>query len=208
MIDLEKKVNIKELIKETTKKFLGVSIEELNKTIADKLTKDPLVGFEINTSLSFKKAKKKFKEEYLKRLLNLNLGNVSLVSKIAKIDRRSIHRLVHNKDLKKIRKELVKPYATKQESVSNIIEHALSDFKSVVHPSKLKKIYEHIPSISDSLLKELPFEEISLKEAEKEFEKRFLIKAFNECKNISVMAKKIKLRYETLYRKLKRYNII
>lgn len=208
MIDLEKKINIKNIIKETTKKFLGISIEELNKSIADKLTK-PMISIEVNTSLSFKKQKKKFKKEYLKRLLNLNRGNVSLVSEIAKIDRRSIHRLLNNKDIRNIRKDLIKPYSIKQKSVNKVIENALFDFKSTVHPSKFKKIYEQIPSISDSLLKELPSEEMSLKEAEKEFEFRYLTKAFNENQNnISITAKKIKLRYETLFRKLKKYKII
>lgn len=209
MIDLEKKINIKELIKENTHKFLGVSIEELNKSISDRLTQNPLISFEIDTSLDFKKAKKKFKRGYIKRLLNFNMGNVSLVSKIAKVDRRSVHRLVKNIELKKIRKDLLKPYTMKQESVNEVIESVLSDFRSVVHPIKFKKIYDNISTISDSLLKELPSEEMNLKEAEKEFEKRFLIKAFNECNNnIALTAKKIKLRYETLYRKLKHYNVL
>ena len=57
--ELEKviKEKVEPLIEDLTQKYLGVTISELNKDITDKIEKNPLLSFDINTSLSFKDAK-------------------------------------------------------------------------------------------------------------------------------------------------------
>ena len=54
---IRKKIN--PLVEEAMQKFLGVSISELNKDISQKLTKNPLIEFEVDTRIPFKEAKLK-----------------------------------------------------------------------------------------------------------------------------------------------------
>ena len=146
---LNKKV--KPLIKEATSRFLGVNIDKLNEDIGSLLHKPTLLGIKIDTSLSFKDAKKKFKQEYLEKLLKLNLGNITEVARLTKTDRRSIHRLINELEIevKKIKKELVKPYDIKLSSLNIEIEHVLDKYKQVLHPDKLKSIYRNVDHISE-----------------------------------------------------------
>ena len=62
---LDEKINA--LIGNITSKLLGVHVDELNKDLTTKLTKSVFIGFEINTAIPFKKAKKLFKKHYLKK---------------------------------------------------------------------------------------------------------------------------------------------
>ena len=94
--ELEKIIDkkVKPLVEEAMQKHLGITISEIEADISDKLKKAPLLEFEVDTKIPFKQAKKNFKKKYLTRLLQLNLGNVAEVARIARIDRRSIHRLI------------------------------------------------------------------------------------------------------------------
>lgn|SRR3989338_8554223 len=206
---LNKKV--KPLIKEATSRFLGVNIDKLNEDIGSLLHKPTLLGIKIDTSLSFKDAKKKFKQEYLEKLLKLNLGNITEVARLTKTDRRSIHRLINELEIevKKIKKELVKPYDIKLSSLNIEIEHVLDKYKQVLHPDKLKSIYRNVDHISEEILKELPEQPLTLQEAVEEFEKKYLKTVLkNNNDNISRTARAIGLRYETLHRKCRKLEII
>ena len=96
--DLERVIQdkVKPIIDTSMQKFLGISIKELSADISDRLKRTPLLDFKIDTSVPFKKAKQLFKEEYIKKLLQLKQGNISDVAKLANIDRRSIHRFAKN----------------------------------------------------------------------------------------------------------------
>ena len=126
------------IIKDKTSTILGLDINKLNNDISSILEKGPIMDFEIDTNLKFKEAKKKFKRAYLKRVLMLNLGNISETAKVAESDRRSIHRLIKNLkiDLKKIKKELAKPYEIKKTSMNYAIEKILDNYKEIIHPKK------------------------------------------------------------------------
>jgi DNA-binding NtrC family response regulator len=212
--DLEKKENLEKFVKsrvkpiidEAMQKFLGARVVEIESDISDRLSKNPIFEFEVDTSKKFKNAKESFKKNYLTKLLQTNLCNISKVADIAGIDRRSIHRLI--KSLKigvnKIKKQLVSREYAEEEAVKDVVESALAEYKQVVNPERLEKMYKEVPEISKDLIKELPKAPPTMKDAEEEFERRYFKKALKENQNnVSKTAKKIGLRYETLHRKMK-----
>jgi len=206
--DLEKvvKSRLKPIIDGAMQKFIGARIVEIETDISDRLAKNPLFEIEIDTSQGFKKAKENFKKSYVTKLLQTHLGNISKVAEISGIDRRSIHRLIRGLriEVSKIRKHLLSREYVQEEAVKEIIESAIGEYKQVISPERLKKMYEGVPRLSKDLVKELPKQPPTLKEAEEEFERRFILNALKENRlNVSKTAKKIGLRYETLHRKMK-----
>ncbi|MDP2750171.1 MAG: helix-turn-helix domain-containing protein [Nanoarchaeota archaeon] len=192
-------------------KAIGVKIDELNKDITEKLSRGSIIGIHVDTMLKFKDAKKKFKQDYLKKLLTTNYGNVSLVSKLTKVDRRSIHRLLSRskKDLNKIREEMLKKDYVKKMDISFELSGILENYKEIIHPKRLEHAYSNMEETSEEIAKSIEEEPLTLKEAEDEFEKEYLTQVFKEYKGeVKELAKKIKLRYETLHRKLKKFGLI
>ena len=206
-LKLEKvvKEKVEPIIDSAMHKFLGITISELRQDISDRIEKNPLLSFEINIALPFKIAKKTFKKEFLTRLLRAHYGNISMVAKIIKQDRRSIHRDIIDLgvDVDKIRKEMIRPEYYKKEIV-DVLRKSFDHYREFIKPKKLEKIYEHVDDISEDIVKELPVVEMTWEEAEIEFEKEYLRKALKENnENVSKTARKIGLRYETLHRKIK-----
>ncbi|MBI3033172.1 hypothetical protein HYY69_06870 [Candidatus Woesearchaeota archaeon] len=202
---------VKPIIKETTSKFLGVSVEKLNEDITSLLHKPTLLGIKIDMTLPFKDAKKKFKQQYLEKLLKLHFGNITEVARLTQTDRRSIHRLLNDLhiDAHKIKQEMVKPYAVQLSALNVEIEQVLDKYKEVLHPEKLRSLYRNVDVLSDEILKELPEQPLSLSEALLEFEKKYVEEAlkFHEH-NIAKTARTIGLRYEVLHRKAKKLKLI
>ena len=210
--DLEKvlKTKVEPLVDEAMTKFLGITISDVGKDITDKIEKNPLITYEINTEVSFKASKKLFKKEFLKRLLQSHLGNVSEVAKITGLDRRTIHRDI--KDLRinisKVRKDMIRTSYYQREAVDSILKDTLDDYKQVIRPEKLEKVYKNVEKLSKDIINELPPLEMSWNEAEIEFERRYIEQALKDNdNNVSKTARKIGLRYETLHRKLKKLSI-
>ena len=204
------KNDVEDIVNDAIHKVLGVSIDELNKDISEKLSKSALLDFTIDTKQGFKKAKKKFKQDFLRRLLRVSYGNISEVANRAGVDRRSIHRIVKDAgiNVSKIREEMIKPYEVKQRAIGHIIESVVDTYKTVIHPQKIEKVYKNMGEVSKDILDELPDKRLKLKDAEELFEKEFLRKAIKENDgNITNTAKKIGLRYETLIRKLKKLGL-
>ncbi len=200
------KKDVEHIVSDAMQKVLGVSISELSKDISGKLSKSPLLDFTVDTKIQFKIAKKKFKQDYLRKLLRTAYGNISLVAKKAGVDRRSIHRIVKDAGINvdKIREEMIKPYDIKQKAVGNIIEDVVDQYKTVIHPQKIEEVYKNVAGVSRDILDELPDKPMTLKKAEEEFEREYLKKALAECDgNATKCSKKVGLRYETLLRKLK-----
>jgi len=204
------KTKVEPLVEEAMHKFLGVTVSEIGKDISDKIEKNPLITYEINTEIGFKAAKKMFKKEFLKRLLQSHLGNISEVAKITGLDRRTIHRDIKdlNINIGKVRKDMIRTKYYQKEAVDSILKDTLDDYKEVLLPNKLEKMYKNVDKLSKNIVNELPSVEMIWDEAEKEFEKSYLLKALKENKeNVSLTARKIGLRYETLHRKLKKLGI-
>ncbi len=202
---LKKKINF--LVDEAMQKFLGVTINEIGKDITDKIEKNPLLRFNVNTALKFKTAKKIFKKDFITKVIQTSYGNISEVAKKLGVDRRSIHRAVKELriDVKKCREIMLKPSYYRKEAVDNILRDTLSQYKSILRPSKLQQVYKNVPHLSKDIAETLPPILMTLKEAEQEFEKQYLSKALKEAKgSITKTAKKIGLRYETIIRKMKK----
>ncbi|MFC1722802.1 helix-turn-helix domain-containing protein [Nanoarchaeota archaeon] len=204
------KKDVEGIVSDAMHKALGVSISELSKDISAKLEKSPLLDYTVDTKVKFKQAKKKFKQEFLRRLLRVSYGNISEVAKRAGVDRRSIHRIVKDAGINvgKIREEMIKPYEVKQKAVGHIVEDVLEKYKTVIHPAKVREVYGKVGDVSKDILDELPEQRLTLKKAEEEFEREYLKRALEECGgNATKCAKKVGLRYETLLRKLKALGI-
>jgi DNA-binding NtrC family response regulator len=210
---LEKLIDekVRPIVEEAMQKYLGVTVSEIEQDISDKIKKSPLIEFDIDTSIPFKQAKKSFKKKYINRLLQLNLGNVAEVARVSGLDRRSVHRLITELsiDPDKFRHILMRGAYVKRAEVKNIIESSVEHYKSALNPDKYSAFYEHVPKISEDIAKELPAAPLPIKEAERQWEKKFLAKALEENNhNISQTAKKIGIRFETLHRKLKSLGLI
>ncbi len=208
MKNLEKviKDKIRPNIDKRTEEILGVSFGKIGDDITSKLSTNILEDINIDYSARFKEAKKRFKRDYLIKVLLLNLGNISEVARLLGISRRSLHRMISDFSInvKKIKKELIKPYSLSLSTMNVTVGHVLDDYKNIIHPKKLKKMYSKVGRFSEDILKNLPLQIIPLAEAEKIFERRYIEKALQEHgRNISRTAKAIGLRFETLHRKMK-----
>ena len=205
-LEIVLKKKVRPILDQAMHRFIGITVDEINADISDKLLKNPLLDVELDTSLSLKKARDKFRRFYLLKLLQNNFGNISKVAEIADTDRRTIHRLTSalKINVSKIRKDMLKADYIKQEAVKDIIETTLDNYKSVIKEEKLEKLYKNVSTLSKNIIRELPDEPLTLKDAEREFERRFITKALKENNDsVTKTAKKLKIRYETLHRKLK-----
>lgn len=203
---IEKKV--KPLIEDATKKFTGVTISELNKSLIDKLEKPFL--FDVNTNYDFKTAKKNFKKQFLTYFIEKHGCNISEVSKFIGLDRRSIHRSIQEFriDVIDLKKNKVQSSHYKELAVSDAVKDVLGAYKTIIHPEKLQKMYEYAPILSSEIAKEMPDIDSTWKEAEENFEREYLKKALTENNfDLGLTSKKIKLRYETLIRKIHKLGI-
>ena len=69
-------------------------------------------------------------------------------------------------------------------------------------------MYRNVERLSENIIRELPAVDMTWKKAESEFEKEFIMKVLKENRwNVTKTAEKIKLRYETLHRKIKKLGI-
>lgn len=196
-------LNLEDQVKPRLTKLLGVSIEELNESIAERLKKSPLLDFNIPKNLTLKEAKKKYREIYFKRLLRMTYGNISQAAEQAGIDRRSLHRFVAEAglDVDKIRDEMIKPYELRKDEIVGVIEGELKQYESVVHPQKLNEAYEKVYDVSEEIIDLLPVENPTLKDAEDQFEKHYIHETIVQTESLKEAAKQLDIAYETLLRK-------
>lgn len=197
------------LLEETMEKSWGITIPKLETDISDRL-KNPQLSIYINTELTFPEAKKQFQREFLKRELRLHKGNVSQLAKMLEIDRRSIHRTI--KDLKidmdELRDQDLDSQTDHQEFVDKAIRSTLDQYRGIIQPHQMEKMYQEVENLSRNIAKFIPHQEMRWKEAEREFEKQFLALVIKEKEgSVSQIAKKIRIRPETLYRKIKRFGL-
>jgi DNA-binding NtrC family response regulator len=202
--NLEKVINDKiiPIINSSTTKALGKPIIQFNEDITTKLKKAGNYSIDINKK--FKDAKRQFKIEFLTNMIKKNCGNISEVARIVEVDRRSIHRIIDDSVVKEIREKLPKIYDLRYNEINSIIEKSFLEYKNQLSDQKVTKMYEEIPKLVDEIIKEIPIEKVTLKEAEIEFEKEYLLRALTKFNfDINKTAQAIGLRYETLFRKIK-----
>ncbi|MBI4147760.1 hypothetical protein HY490_00545 [Candidatus Woesearchaeota archaeon] len=206
--DLERVIEkrIKPLLDDAMQKYLGIRVSEIEHDISDKLKQGTLLLLDIDTAVPFKKAKRLFKKAYIMRLAKRLFGNVSDIAKVSGIDRRSVHRIIADMKIAipKFREELENVEYVRESAVQTMIQSTLDMYKSALHPQRFVTLYSKAPELSKDILKELPQKDLTLKQAEREFERAYFEKALEQNNhNISQTARKAGLRYETLHRKLK-----
>ena len=216
MAKLEKAISeelsdLEPVIEESLRKHIGVSITELNRDITEKLKKNPLLGFSIRYDLPFKEAKLEFKKEYLKKLLLTNHGNISHVAELAGIDRRSVHRIISKTklDVHILKDELLPEDYIKRVTVGEVLHSAFESYGKFIHPERLEQAYSGLKNISEDISREIPEVILPMEEAIKEFEKLYFTEHLQRNKhNISRTARAVKIRFETLHKKLKALGMI
>ncbi|PIN74183.1 hypothetical protein COV20_01040 [Candidatus Woesearchaeota archaeon CG10_big_fil_rev_8_21_14_0_10_45_16] len=207
--DLEEtlKEKVSPLLDETMKKSWGVAIPKMGTDLTDQLS-TPLFDIYVPLQLDFKEAKKQFKKQFLKRELHLHVGNVSQLAKFLGIDRRSVHRVIKDLDIKMAEMRDGSEEQYKQDVVDQALRGTLQQYKEIIQPQKMENIYQEIPALSRNIAKLLPHHHLTWKEAEREFERQFLKRLLEEQEgSISTTAKKAALRPETLHRKLKKLGL-
>ena len=65
-LDRVLKKRIGPLLDESLHKVIGITVPEFGKDISDKIEKNPLIAYDIDTTLPFKAAKKLFKKQFLR----------------------------------------------------------------------------------------------------------------------------------------------
>ena len=200
------KEKVAPLLEETLEKSFGVVIPKLEQDITDRLSA-PAMNIYVPLVASYKLAKKKFKQEFLRRELLLKRGNVSQLAKLLGVDRRSVHRAIKEMklDVDVLRDEGEGEMKYKEQVVDQTIRGALEQYKSIFHPARMEDMYKDVPLLSRNIANILPLEQLSLKEAQREFERQFFLHHMVEEKgNVKSAAQKIGLRVETLQRKMKK----
>ena len=203
------KEKITPLLEETMEKSWGITIPKIEEDIADRLLK-PQLHVYIASNTTFKKAKQFFKKEFIKNELKLHQGNISHLAKMLRIDRRSVHRAIKDLEInvEELRQQQISPEEWQEEVVDQTIRTTLDRYKEIIQPQKMEQMYGQLSHLSRNIAKVLPHQELTWKEAENEFEKQFITHALEENrKEISQTAKKIEIRVETLYRKIKKLGI-
>ena len=209
--DLEQtiKEKVSPLLEESMEKHWGITIPKLESDITDQLKK-PQLNVYLPPNLPFEKAKKTFKTEFIKRELRLHRGNVSQLAKLLELDRRSIHRAIKDLDIdvEEVRSRPESKEDYQKMMVDNLIRSTLQQYKEIIQPQKMQMLYHDVDTLSRNIAKFLPPPELSWKQAELEFEKQFLLQAMEENGwKVSVAALKLKIRPETLHRKIKKLGI-
>ena len=195
------------LLGETLGKNLGVVVPKLEEDITDKLAQSQTAMY-IPQGLSFNQAKKKFKEQFLKRELRAHFGNVSVVARVLGIDRRSVHRAIRELKLDVTRVKILPDENVFKEEVDRSIRSTLEQYKEIFNPLKMEKLYGDVSSLSKDIAEVIPHRDISWKEAEEDFEREFLEEALQRNSfNVSRTAKQLRLRVETVSRKIRKLGL-
>jgi DNA-binding NtrC family response regulator len=203
------KEKVSPMLEEMMEKQWGISIPQIESDISDKL-KHQTLRIYVPPNLEFNEAKKVFKKEFVKKELKLHKGNISHLAKVLGVDRRSIHRMI--KDLginvERLRKEQESKEEFQKGIIDKTIRSTLDQYKGLIKQQKMEKVYQEVPKLSRNIAKFIPLQEVTWKEAEQEFEKQFLRHALEENEGvISKTADKIKIRPETLSRKIKKLGL-
>lgn len=199
--DIEKRI-----IEDALHRILGVSIAELSQDLAARL-KDPLFRIEINFDMKFKEAKKKFKGDYLKKILTHNFGNVSEVARVTGINRRTIHRICSEKSIINVRNDIMGRNYRRKTEMESIIAEVARSYRDVLHPSKIQDLHHYAPALSAQLANVLPDNPLPMKHAVQIFEKRYIEVLVPKYHTLKEAARAAGVQYETLLRKMKRLGI-
>ncbi len=209
--DLEEtiKEKVSPLLEETMEKSWGISIPQIESDITDRLKNSPL-NIYVPSNLAFQEAKRIFKAEFIKKELRLHRGNISHLAKTLELDRRSVHRVIRELDIDvdALREQASSREKEQEEMIDQTIRSTLNQYREIIQAHQLEKVYHEVPLLSRNIAKFLPHQDITWKDAEKEFERQFLSQSLAENGgSISKAAGKLKIRAETLHRKIKKLGL-
>ncbi|MBU1111632.1 MAG: helix-turn-helix domain-containing protein [archaeon] len=197
------------LISETMEKHWGLVVPKIEEDISDRLSQSK-ISIHIHFDLTFLEAKRRFKEEFLRRELFKHRGNISNMAKFLGINRRSVHRAIKELGIDVDRLEL-KQYQLnrdQEQKVNQTIRTSLDQYKGLIQEEKIELIYHDLPKLSRDIAFSLPEQEMTWKQAEHEFETEYFQWHLREAKgNVKLIAKKIKMRPESVSRKLARLGL-
>lgn len=191
-------------ISETMEKHWGLVVPKIEEDISDRLRQSK-ISIHIHFDLPFLEAKKKFKEEFLRRELFKHRGNISNMAKFLGINRRSVHRAIKELGIDVDRLELKKYQLNRdqEQRVTKTIRTSLDQYKGLIQEEKIEKIYHDLPRLSRDIAYSLPEQEMTWKQAEREFELEYFKWHLKEAKgNVKLVAEKVKMRPESVSRKL------
>lgn len=209
--NLEGFIERKKKIETIVQKYIGSSFSELNNDITEKFS-DSLedIEYNINISQGYRKSKLEFTKRFIIKLMRKHNGNICHAAREAGVDRRTIHRLIKRFkiDMEYIRSHSLETNSKKINSnVYIFIEDSLKKYERKIDSLKFDIMYKNVPIMTRDIIDQLYFDiRLTLKEAEFEFEKKLIFSALSENKNrLSLTAKKLGIRPETLYRKIKKF---
>lgn len=208
---LEEKIKekVSSLLEESMEKHWGINIPKLGTDITDKIEESSF-NIYLPLNLPFSKAKKKFKAEFLKKELKVHKGNISQLARMLGVDRRSVHRAIKDLDINVEKLRTQKDSLTKEQEIliDQTIRSTLDQYKELIQPQKMERMYEEVQALSRNIAQFIPHQEMTWKEAETEFEKQFFSHVLEENNwRVSKTAERIKLRPETLHRKIKKLGL-
>ena len=171
------KEKVSSLLEESMEKSWGLCIPKIELELSDKLH-NPHLNLYIPFNLNFHSAKKMFKTEFLKQELKLHQGNISQLAKFIGLDRRSIHRAIKEFSIDLAQSRQQEEYH--QEIIDQTIRKTLDQYKEIIQPQKMEKMYDEIPRLSKNISQFVTHQTMTWKRAEQEFEKQFLTHALKE----------------------------
>ena len=213
--DLEEKVKerVLPLLEAMLSKNLGVRIPKIESDISDRLA-EPHLDLYVPATFSFRDAKKKFREQFLKRELQAHFGNISRLAVVLDVDRRSLHRAVHDLKLEVPRqqggrqREQQGADQSLQSEIDRTIRTTLDHYREIFNPQKMEQVYAEVSTLSRDIVPLIPHAEWTLREAEEEFERQFLGEALKRHQHdLRKTADSLGLRQETVYRKVKKLGL-
>jgi DNA-binding NtrC family response regulator len=195
---------VKPLLEEAMHRYLGVHVSEIESDISD-LLHSPLLGFLVDSTLPYRKAKAAFQRFYILRALRRSQGNISDAAALLAVSRRTLHRLIsrHGISAGEVRRDARSGEYARITEVQGLIERTLSTYRAALNPSRFTDLYKHAPVLSKDIIKEMPERLLSLDEAEREFERQYFRELLKGAPTVVGAARKAGIRYETLFRKLK-----
>ena len=196
------------IIEKTFKKYIGVSIKELNETLAHSI--DNRMIESVSGKIPFKLAKNSFLKQYFTELLTFCHGNISKAAIIAQINRRHIHRLCNelSLDITNFRENMIKPYLYLKENVATVIEKEVENFSESIHPNKIKTIYSNINKISKKITDVVEHRIASFDDAIHAFESNYFTSVMRLSGfDTSVAANMAEISERSIHRKIKELQI-
>ena len=199
-----RKAGITPAVEKAIQSLLGTDVPQIRDDISARLVEGNF-DFSIDLNVGFKKAKEQFKKEYLLRLLRYTNGNVAEAAHIARLDRRTLHRLI-TKFRVSVNALRQQPYFFREEKKEKFVHEVINEVLQKYDLTRGR--YEVDSATAQTVAQQLPEFQLSYDDALDLFEKEFIKKALAKYPGQREAAGAVGLRYETVHRKAKEYGLL